>query len=239
MAFLLGRDVLVDGQAVLLVNSLFVPEQRGEKDSVCALEGSDLVPMVSLLEREHLQVKGWIHSHPTFDSFLSSVDQHQQHLFQRLDPRCIAINTDKEERAFYYKLTARGMQVCSECTEAGFHEHPEPRCNLYEEADVKVVSDGRYAQSSVFHAGGDVAEDAGAGPGAQSSAGAVDDGHESRAPLLDDADRGVDGTASAGSGQLARPVAVMVKAHTAASTAGAATQSLSATPRRRCVGATT
>lgn len=83
------------------------------------------------------------------------------------------------------------MQVCSECTKAGFHEHPELRCNLYEEADVKVVSDGRYAQSSVFHAGGDVAEDAGAGPGAQSSAGAVDDGHESRAPLLDDADRGV------------------------------------------------
>ena len=72
MAFLLGRDVLVDGQTVLLVNSLFVREQRGEKDSVCALEGSDLVPMVSLLEREHLQVTGWIHSLPRLTPFFQA-----------------------------------------------------------------------------------------------------------------------------------------------------------------------
>ena len=81
------------------------------------------VELLGILERSESRVIGWIHSHPTFDAFLSSIDQHMHYQLQREDARCVALVTDKDDQVKSFRLTDAGMAKLETCTEQGFHKH--------------------------------------------------------------------------------------------------------------------
>ena len=103
-------------------------------------------------ERREFVVIGWIHTHPTFDAFLSSVDQHQQFSVQVMQPKAVAIVLDQNDKPFYYRLTEHGMGVCRNCPQAseGLHVHEET-APLYQEIAVNVMTGGKRAKGYVFN----------------------------------------------------------------------------------------
>jgi len=72
----------------LVITTLVLPKQKGKSD-FCECT-SDIEYASIIFEQELLQL-GWIHSHPKFDAFLSSVDLHQHWSYQRGINECIAI----------------------------------------------------------------------------------------------------------------------------------------------------
>ena len=103
-------------------------------------------------ERREFVVIGWIHTHPTFDAFLSSVDQHQQFSVQVMQPKAVAIVLDQNDKPFYYRLTEHGMGVCRNCPQAseGLHVHEET-APLYQEIAVNVMTGGKRAKGYVYN----------------------------------------------------------------------------------------
>ena len=65
------------------VTHLLIPKQQGQSDS-CTMEGFEDV--LELHEKEDLTLLGWIHTHPAYSVFLSSVDMHNQYERQRMLP---------------------------------------------------------------------------------------------------------------------------------------------------------
>ena len=65
------------------VTHLLIPKQQGQSDS-CTMEGYEDV--LELHEKENLTLLGWIHTHPAYSVFLSSVDMHNQYERQRMLP---------------------------------------------------------------------------------------------------------------------------------------------------------
>ena len=61
-------------------------------DSVFEKDCEFPAELVELLANNGERVVGWIHSHPTWEANLSSVDQHMQCLLQRDDPRIVAVS---------------------------------------------------------------------------------------------------------------------------------------------------
>ena len=70
------------------MNSLFIPPQTGTQ-STCSEEGFmaskvlEHVPGACLL--------GWVHTHPNWSTKPSSIDLHQQCMFQRIGSHCVSI----------------------------------------------------------------------------------------------------------------------------------------------------
>jgi hypothetical protein len=80
-------------------------------------------------------VVGWVHSHPTFDAFLSSVDQHMQYSLQCLSKRSIAVVTDSKQEFKIFRLTSKGMDCVKDCPHAaGPHSHSLSFEEIFEEA---------------------------------------------------------------------------------------------------------
>ena len=78
------------------------------------------------LDLQGLLVLGWIHTHPSQSSFMSSVDLHTQASYQGMLPEALAIVCsvrDVETKVF--SLTAHGAAFLGECRQTGFHPHPE------------------------------------------------------------------------------------------------------------------
>ncbi|KAJ4842929.1 AMSH-like ubiquitin thioesterase 2 [Turnera subulata] len=73
---------------------------------------------------------GWIHTHPSQNCFMSSIDLHTHYSYQAMVPEAFAIviaPTDTSRGYGIYRLTdPGGMAVLQECKEAGFHPHREP-----------------------------------------------------------------------------------------------------------------
>ena len=67
-----------------VVECLFIPLQSGTKDTCEVASAHDSEMLVRKCSEHDWQVVGWIHTHPTFDAFLSSVDQHMQFMHQKL-----------------------------------------------------------------------------------------------------------------------------------------------------------
>ena len=69
---------------------------------------------------------GWIHSHPTYDLFLSSVDLHNQLGYQLQLEEAVAIvysPISKVSQTKAYRLRNDSMETILECQKEGFHEH--------------------------------------------------------------------------------------------------------------------
>ena len=102
------------------VTHLVVPRQKGDSTTCECLE-EELV-VATLQENDVVQV-GWIHTHPSHSTFLSSIDVHTQYRLQRDIPEAVAIvHSHRDGQTGYFRLTERGMRDIANCQEDGFHE---------------------------------------------------------------------------------------------------------------------
>ena len=65
------------------VTHLLIPKQTGHSDS-CIMDGAE--DIFKIHEEENIIFLGWIHTHPAYSVFLSSVDMHNQYERQRMLP---------------------------------------------------------------------------------------------------------------------------------------------------------
>jgi len=75
-------------EAAYFITRIFMPEQKGTIDQVITLNYEGIQNYVT---KNNLIVLGWIHTHPDYTCFLSSVDVHTQYGYQKLLPESIAI----------------------------------------------------------------------------------------------------------------------------------------------------
>ena len=99
---------------VVIADGLFIPQQS---DQWAWETGEDSLPMQMLqyMQESESVVVGWIHSHPTLDAFLSSVDQHTHFMLQRELPLAFAIVVDKEKKPRVMRLSPAGLEVVAAC----------------------------------------------------------------------------------------------------------------------------
>ena len=67
----------------LIISHLLIPKQEGKSDS-CTMEG--LEDVWDVHDKENIVFLGWIHTHPAYSVFLSSVDMHNQYEWQHMLP---------------------------------------------------------------------------------------------------------------------------------------------------------
>lgn len=120
------------------ITHILVPKQTGTSDSCTSINEEDLA-----LEQEkyNLITMGWIHTHPTQRSFLSSIDLHTHALYQKMLPEAIAIVVAPSVNEIcMYSLTEYGLEYILKCPETGFHPHPNEQ-NLYQTSEHVIVDD--------------------------------------------------------------------------------------------------
>ena len=141
---LLG-GVLEDSRR-FVVTELILPKQTGRRDF---WEAHDAPQIQEYFTTNGLIILGSIHIHPPpAESFLSSVDLHQQFDFQKDIPSAISIvlapaHMPQNVPAYAYSLTDLGLTVLADCKKAGFHQHRErsgTSHRLYTEADHLIWS---------------------------------------------------------------------------------------------------
>lgn len=117
----------------LLLTHLLVPKQSGTSDSCTTMEEEQLF---EIQDKFDLITLGWIHTHPGFQAFLSSVDCHTHCSYQLMMPEAIAIVCAPKynETGFFTLTPNHGLQYIANCRQSGFHPHPkEPP--LFQNAD--------------------------------------------------------------------------------------------------------
>ena len=72
----------------LYVKNILIPDQKGTPDSCTTLNYEAILNYVMMHD---MIVLGWIHTHPEYDCFLSSIDLHTHYGYQKLLPEAIAI----------------------------------------------------------------------------------------------------------------------------------------------------
>eukprot|EP00826_Nyctotherus_ovalis_P059336 TRINITY_DN8242_c0_g1_i7.p2 TRINITY_DN8242_c0_g1~~TRINITY_DN8242_c0_g1_i7.p2 ORF type:complete len:196 (-),score=54.92 TRINITY_DN8242_c0_g1_i7:337-924(-) len=72
----------------LYVKNILIPDQKGTADSCTTL---NYEAILSYVMEQDMIVLGWIHTHPEYDCFLSSIDLHTHYGYQKLLPEAIAI----------------------------------------------------------------------------------------------------------------------------------------------------
>ena len=92
------------------------------------------------MEDRNLTILGFIHTHPTFSAFLSSIDLHMAFQIQKDIPGAIAIvvsTRDGTEPIF--RITPEGMNVLKQCNEAQdkHHDH-NTDITIYSECSVRL-----------------------------------------------------------------------------------------------------
>ena len=81
---------------------------------------------------------GWIHTHPLYDAFLSSIDVHTQYSIQKDASQAVAIVcATKKNQIGYYRLTDMGMSAVSKCSQDGFHQNCTSK-QLYESIEAST-----------------------------------------------------------------------------------------------------
>ena len=132
---------IVEDSRRFVVTELIIPKQIGRRDF---WEACDAPQIQEYFTPKELIILGSIHTHPRpAESFLSSVDLHQQFDFQKDIPSAISIviapaHMPQNVPAFAYSLTDLGLTVLADCKRAGFHQHRErsgASHRLYKEAD--------------------------------------------------------------------------------------------------------
>jgi STAM-binding protein len=139
LGLLLGIQEVTDNENCFIVIELVIPQQTGS--AVTCVETESDVNFNYVISTGYLEL-GWIHTHPTHDNFLSSVDLHSHYRRQRLMPESIAVVCSLvENNTKFYRLNETGMKCIANCNKVGFHYHGvDPKC-LYEEVDHVIVKD--------------------------------------------------------------------------------------------------
>jgi len=109
----------------LFVTYLIIPEQTGSSDSCAMIHEDDVF---KIQDEKGLMTIGWIHTHPSHDCFLSSVDLHTHASYQFLLAESIAIVMAPKMSPNYgiFALTNPvGMNVIGSCNLRGFHPHEQ------------------------------------------------------------------------------------------------------------------
>jgi STAM-binding protein len=105
------------------VTTMIVPKQEGTTDTCNATNEEELFEYQMA---NNLLTLGWIHTHPTQDCFLSSVDLHTHCTYQLLLPEAIAIVISPMHSpnfGIFRVSDPPGMQILQKCTLRGFHAH--------------------------------------------------------------------------------------------------------------------
>ena len=121
-----------------LVTHLLIPRQVGKSDS-CTMDG--LEDVWKIHDKENIIFLGWIHTHPAYSVFLSSVDMHTQYEWQHMLPEAIAtVCSIKEGLTSHLRLTQTGMDEIRDCSRSNFHPHTK-QPPLWAEADHVIVNE--------------------------------------------------------------------------------------------------
>ncbi|CAH1170902.1 unnamed protein product [Phaedon cochleariae] len=122
----------------LKITHLILPKQTGTSDSCTASHEEEVL---EYQEQHNLITVGWIHTHPTQNAFLSSVDLHTHCAYQLLMPEAIAIVcAPKFSQTEYFHLTPDGIKFISRCEKSGFHFH-STELTLFKLADHVKIDD--------------------------------------------------------------------------------------------------
>ncbi|XP_059468556.1 STAM-binding protein [Neocloeon triangulifer] len=107
----------------LQITHLLVPKQNGTPDSCTTMSEEEIF---DFQDQHDLITFGWIHTHPSQTSFLSSVDLHTHCSYQRMMPEAIAIVCAPryKETGIYMLTTSYGLDFIANCRSTGFHPHP-------------------------------------------------------------------------------------------------------------------
>lgn len=100
------------------------------------------------MEQERLQLitVGWIHTHPSQRSFLSSVDLHTHAPYQKMLPEAVAIVVaPSANEVDIFSLSEPGLDSIMRCRQKGFHPHPN-EANLYGKAKHVRIDDTLHVQ---------------------------------------------------------------------------------------------
>lgn len=105
-----------------ILDTIFVPSQVGYSDW---FETTDAFETFEFFNANPgLVILGVIHTHPGFESFLSSVDLHMLYNYACLNASVISIVYAPERNTFpAFALTTKGMETLQNCEEEGFHRH--------------------------------------------------------------------------------------------------------------------
>ena len=116
----------------LKITHLILPKQKGEEDNCEMLAEEELFDITTT---KGIVTIGWIHTHPSQDCFMSSMDLHTQVSYQLLLPEAIAIvmapNSQHGNQYAAFRLTEGGLEVIQSCNLRGFHPHDQESL-LYE-----------------------------------------------------------------------------------------------------------
>lgn len=132
------------GDGHLRVTHVVVPPQTGARDQ-CAMTDAGEAALLDYQLEHDLMTLGWIHTHPSFGCFLSSIDMHTHAGYQVMLPEAVAVVLSPREGVGVFSLSPAGLELLLRCPRRGFHQHPEPglygRAAALEvvEAPVQVV----------------------------------------------------------------------------------------------------
>eukprot|EP01112_Ceratiomyxa_fruticulosa_P017001 TRINITY_DN521_c1_g1_i1.p1 TRINITY_DN521_c1_g1~~TRINITY_DN521_c1_g1_i1.p1 ORF type:complete len:836 (-),score=239.79 TRINITY_DN521_c1_g1_i1:70-2577(-) len=111
---------------VFTVNTLIIPKQEGTSDTCGTTDEAELFEYQF---GNDLLTLGWIHTHPTQDCFLSSVDLHTHASYQYLLSEAVAVVMAPARTPNFgiFRLSdPPGLQLVQSCKLKGFHPHTRP-----------------------------------------------------------------------------------------------------------------
>jgi len=123
-----------------IITTLIIPKQTGSSDTCQALDEESIF---AFQDSQNLLTLGWIHTHPAYEAFLSSVDLHTHCGYQSMLPESIAIVMAPRFKPNYqiFQLTdPYGVKLIQDCPHgSNFHSHPKPPPPIYTPAPHVVI----------------------------------------------------------------------------------------------------
>ena len=105
---------------MVIVDGLFIPVQVSDATSVQEAPNAPFPKaMLQHMESSKSVVVGWVHSHPTFSAFFSSVDQHTMWMLQKDLPEAFGVVVDNEKQLRCLRLSEKGLVELQRCEDAG------------------------------------------------------------------------------------------------------------------------
>ena len=107
-----------------VITTLIIPKQEGKQD-MCHM--TDEIELFQTQIDLNVETLGWIHTHPQFNLFLSSVDLHNQLGYQLQLKEAIAIVYSPIEQALFkaFRVKDSRMTEIMKCKVEKFHEHKD------------------------------------------------------------------------------------------------------------------
>jgi len=110
---------------------VIIPKQEATKDTCNCL---DEIEVFEYQQKHDLITLGWIHTHPTQDAFLSSIDCHMAVAYQLQLPEAISIvcAPKKKPDMGIFRIVDNAIPILQNCKQTGFHKHEIDGNRLFE-----------------------------------------------------------------------------------------------------------